>query len=389
MKRAATLLAVVGLTGAQPATAGQEDGGDEAELELAAHPALALDPRTLPRAEPGRWLDWDPRDPVEGFHRELLGGAMRDYAARDWTGALELLHELLAREPDHPAALHQAGITYFRLRRYGDCVELLSRFCEVAPHEVGATRALAHGLYSLGRYEEAREHYERVLAARPELAEALRGLALSHLRLGAPARALELLERVVELEPDHAEAHAWIAHVHFDEDRLDEARAACERSLELDPSRPRAWFLASGILAELGEEGPAEEARARFEELSRLQQEQLALEARLVAEPDEPALWAAVASTQVRRGDGSGARRSLARLVQLDPLTIATRILVLDAMLSLGDAKGARLAAFELEKLAGESVEAWQRLEVYWASVGDIPRQIQAGERHRRISSGR
>lgn len=375
-------------TFAAGARAQDEEAVEGLEPAFESHPALAVDPASLPRAEPGRWSDWDPAEPLAPEHRELFTHALRAYAAGDYPGTLAPLYALLEREPDLPPALHQAGIVHFRLRRYGDCVTLLERFVEVVPHEVGATRALAHGLYSLGRYAEARDHYQRVLAAQPESAEALRGLALSHLRLGESSRALELLEQVVELEPEHADAHAWIAHVLLDEGRLEQARAACERSLKLDPSRPRSWFLSSGILAELGDDEGAEAARARFEELSRLQQEQLALEARLVSAPRDPELLAALAGIQVRRGDGRGARATVERLLRLDPGAAGFRILALEVSLALGDAEGARRAAFALETHCAESVEAWRRLEQYWASVGDVARQIQAGERHRRMTAG-
>lgn len=339
----------------------------------------------LPRAAPGRWADWRPDTPVPEAHREALGAGIRAYTARDYPLALAVLYQLLHDEPDYPPALYQAASAHFRLRRYGDCVRLLERFIEVVPHEVGATQHLGHSLYSLGRYEEARAHYERVLAAEPEAVEALRGLALTHLRLGDEARALELLERVVALRPEHADAVAWIAQIHFDAGRTAEARAACERAIQLDRADPRSWFLLAAILGEAGEASAAAEARARFEQLSRLEQERLAIEGVLLQSPlDAPSL-ARLADVHVRRGDARAAGEAIERLLALDPENLGARILALDVMEALGDAEGARRRALELEAHCEEHVEAWERLERYWAAAGDIARQIRAGERHRRM----
>jgi tetratricopeptide (TPR) repeat protein len=310
---------------------------------------------------------------------------MRAYGQRDYPLALWWLYQLLEDEPDYPPALYQAATAHFRLRRYGDCALLLERFLEAVPHEVGATQALGHSLYSLGRYEEARAHYERVLAAQPEAAEALRGLALAHLRLGDEARALELLERVLALRPEHADAQNWIAQIHFDAGRAAEARAACERAIELDRSDPRPWFLLAAIHGEAGEASAAAEARARFETLSRLEQERLALEGVLLQSPLDALSLARLADVHVRRGDAPGAVEAVERLLALDPEDLGARILALDVMEALGQADGARRRALELEAHCSEHVEAWERLERYWAGAGDITRQITAGERHRRM----
>ena len=345
--------------------------------------ARALD--DLPRAAPGRWADWGPDAPVPEVHREALGAGIRAYTARDYPLALSLLYQLLEDEPDYPPALYQAATAHFRMRRYGDCTRLLERFLEAVPHEVGATQALGHSLYSLGRYDEARAHYDRVLEAQPEAVEALRGLGLTHLRLGDEARALELLERVVALRPEHADALTWIAQIHFDAGRSAEARAACERAIELDRTDPRPWFLLAAILGEAGEEPAAAEARARFEQLSRLEQERLAVEGVLLQSPLDALSLARLADVHVRRGDARAAGEAIERLLALDPEGLAARILALDVMEALGDDEGARRRALELEAHCGEHAEAWERLERYWAAAGDVSRQIGAGERHRRM----
>ncbi len=353
----------------------------------AADSPLARDPAELPRAEAGRWADWTPALALPEEHQPAMSEALGAYRLRDYAGTLAALYDLLEVEPDFPPALYQAATAHFRLRRYGDCALLLERFLEAVPGEVGATQALGHSLYSLGHYERARDHYQRVLAANPDSVEATRGLGLCHLRLGDNARALELFQRVVALRPDHAEAHAWIGHVHFDEGDLEAAREACERATELAPWLPRPWFLLSGIHAEEGDEDRAQAARDRFEALSKLQQELLATEAFLARDPRNASALKALVGLHVRREDPTSAKRTLQRLLSLHPDDLEAFLLALEALERLGETEQTRLIAFELEARFPDRVDAWKRLETYWASVGDITRQIQAGERHRRMES--
>jgi tetratricopeptide (TPR) repeat protein len=342
------------------------------------------DPRALPVAEAGRWDGWSPRDPVPDEHRARMGEAMTAYGARDYQRALAQLFELLESQPDFPPALYQASTASFRLRRYGDCIELLERFLRVVPHEVGATQALGHSLYSLGRYEEARAHYARVLAKNPGSVEAVRGYALAHLRLGELETALELLNRVLELRPGHAEAQAWIAHVLYELERLPQARVAAERARDLAPHEPRPWFLLSRILAEQGQDDAALAAQARFEELSRVVQEVRSLEGVLLHDPSHAGALRRLVELRSRSRDPA-VRRDLALLVQLLPADCEVRRLALDTLVEIGDGEGARIAALELERICGERAETWERLRAYYASVGDRVRQVQAGERHLRL----
>jgi tetratricopeptide (TPR) repeat protein len=342
------------------------------------------DPRELPRAAEGQWLEWSPRDPIPDEQRATLTEGVQAYQQRDYERSLERFYVVLEKTPEFPPALYQASTACFRMRRYGDCIELLERFVRVAPHEVGATQALGHSLYSLGRYREARAHYERVLERSPDSVEAVRGYALSHMRLGELERALELLQRVVELRPEHADAHAWIAHVFYETDRLDEAQAAAERARELTPYEPRPWFLLSRILAEQGEDDAALEAKAQFDQLSRRVQQVRALEGVLLHDPRHAGALRQLVELR-RRSKDPAVRGDLARLVRLQPGELEVHILWLDTMVELSDGEGARLAALELERKFSDSANAWDRLRDYYASIGDRLRQVQAGERHLRL----
>ncbi|MEZ5979473.1 MAG: hypothetical protein R3F34_14815 [Planctomycetota bacterium] len=57
-------------------------------------------------------------------------------------------------------------------------------------------------------------------------------------------------------------------------------------------------------------------------------------------------------------------------------------------MWDLGDREGAAIAAAVLERTCPDDVEAWRRLEVYFAQTRNRKRQIEAAERITELESG-
>jgi tetratricopeptide (TPR) repeat protein len=360
---------------------------ERAEQNAQRHAVLKRDPHDLPRASDDRWKSFGetpirPEDVPSGIL------AARDaLMANDLPMALQALYTLLDAEPEYPPALHQMGVLYFKLQRYSDAVEVFERFLRQAPQKIGQTRTLGHCYYTLGDYAKAKAHYERVLAVAPDEIEAVRGLALSHMRLGDGAKALELLARVLEAQPDHADAWTWRAHILFDLGRTEEALAAAEKSRDLDPYEPRSWFVLGRVLLELGREDEGLAAHARFNELQEIAQDLRSLESRLEFRPHQLPLLLQVVELHRKSGDVARTRTALAHALSERPTDVRLRILALDVLEDLHDADGARVAAKSLESVGADEASAWQRLELYYARLKDLPNQLRAGERYRRLSS--
>jgi len=347
--------------------------------------ALARDPAALKHAEPGRWKDFDaarlkPEDVPQAM------GEVRDALVEgDMPRALVALYSILDAVPEFPPALHQLGVLYFRLQRYGDSMIAFERFLAVVPHKIGETRALGHDYYSLGRYADARAHYERVLAAAPKDAEATRGLALANMRLGDNDKALALLKHALELDPKLDEAWTWTAQILLDQDDVKAALEAVQHARDIAPFEPRPWFLLGQILLELGRENEGLGARARFDELTAAAQEVRSLENRLLYDPHQPLLYGRLVEIHRATGNIPKAREALARLLRERPDDVSLRIYALDVLMKLGDLEGAKLAATVLEHKGADDAEAWKHLELYYASVKERVKQLQAGERYRRL----
>jgi tetratricopeptide (TPR) repeat protein len=332
---------------------------------------MQRDPRALATCEGERWSTWKPSDPVPEDLRAALGAGMRSYFEADYTSALAAFFELLEREPDFPPALYQAGLTYFRLRRYGDSQVLFERFLRAVPHEIGATRALGHCYYSLGEYQRALEHYRKLLEVDPDSVETLRGCALAHMRLGHEERALEWLARALELREDHEDVHGWMAQILFELGRSEEALSHARRARDLSPAEPRHWFLLSRILIDLDRDEEALAARGRFETLDRIAQEVRRLEGQLLHDPRRLAAWLRLAELHRSSGSVEGLRESLSRALALAPNDVKLYVAALDALMEVADQESARSVASALERACPDEVEGWKRLIAFYKSIGD------------------
>lgn len=357
--------------------------------EAAAAPAraevLARDPASLPRAAANRWSAWKPTDAVPDALQGTMREGTRAYFAGDYASALASYWDMLQREPDFPPALYQLGVTYFRLRRYGDCARTLERFLAAVPSAVGATQALAHSYYSLGDYERALAQYEAVLGADATSVEALRGYALSHMRLGHLERALELFDACLAKSPEHLEVLFWRGQTLFDLGRIEDARAAAEAARELDPFDPRAWFLLSQVHFEVGEDEAAAAAETRFSELNLHAQKVRTLEGLLLYEPRRVDLWRRLFDVERSAGNTAGAIEALQGSLRALPQDLDVRLFALQSFSDLGERARSMEIAGTIERDFAEEPDAWLALRDFYGSLGDRVRQVRAGERYLRL----
>lgn len=348
---------------------------------------LRFDPRALPRAEQGAWAGWGPATPPPEAVIEAFAVGARAYQEGDFAAALASLHDVLRRAPDHPGALYQSAVAYFRLRRYGDCAVLAERFVAAAPAEVGATQVLGHAYYTLGEYESAKAHYARVVAANPTNVEGWRGLGLSHLRLGDPAAGLAALDKALALRPEHGDALVWRAQALVELERPVEALEAALRGRDLSPFEPRTWFVLGSIFAALGRDEDAGAARARFVELNRIEQQVRAQESLLLTDPRAVEPRVRLVRLHVASGDKESVSENLRRLQRLLPDSLDVGVLALEAHAALSDHPAAESVVAEIERRYPEAPAAWMAIERYWRSRGDDERAGRASDRRKAIGA--
>lgn len=346
---------------------------------------LERDPAELPRAEADAFAEWTPQSVQPEELRPVIQRMSKAYSNGELPIALGEILIGLESVPDYPPLLHQGGVIYFKLRRYGDAQEMFERFVAAAPEYAGQTRALGHCYYTLGDYERATQHYELVLSKEPKMIEARRGLGLALFRTGDSEGALRELGLVVEANPKHADAWTWIAQVHFEEDDAKSAQTSIAQALDADEFSARAWFLKAQISWELGEDEVGDEAHETYRKLDRVAQEARALEARLALDPHQLELLWRLHELHSSVENLAAVREVSTRVMREAPEDVAIRIRLLDGLVALKDVDGAQACALSLERIAGESADAWKRLEQYWNLVGNRRKRTEAAERYLRL----
>jgi tetratricopeptide (TPR) repeat protein len=215
--------------------------------------------------------------------------------------AARIYQSILAREADHPDALHLLGVVAFQQGNPHRAVELIGRAIAVNPTVAAFHANLAEAFRALGELERAvgcchvalrlQPNYAeaannlglawlaqgKVEAAVEQFREALRlraGVAMVHNNLGNALRlqgdktqAIQQFQEALRLSPNLAEAHTNLGQLSLELRRLDEAAFHCRDAVRLRPNFPEAHNNLGNVLRE---QGKLHEAKACYVEALRL-----------------------------------------------------------------------------------------------------------------------
>lgn len=204
-------------------------------------------------------------------------------------GLRDTLHsyrEPLQRDPDHPDALHHAGMLALQGGRPVEALELVNRalarlpgFAEahntrgsllrargrpddaigcyrqaimLAPADPLPWNNLGNALHELGRADEALRAYQEAIARMPAVAEAHlnRGIVLTE--QGQHQEALAAFASAVRIRPDFGLAHAAYGKALRGAGRLDEAIENLRRAVSLDGELTAAYCELGFALSDVG-----------------------------------------------------------------------------------------------------------------------------------------
>ncbi|MFQ5995187.1 MAG: tetratricopeptide repeat protein [Acidiferrobacterales bacterium] len=174
-----------------------------------------------------------------------------------------LYRAVLAREPEHPDALHLLGVIAHEL---GDHANARTLIAQAIAHHPGAAQyhySLGEVLNALGETEAAIAAYARACDLDPTNAQAHnnRGIALHS--TGRLPEAVAAFEEAIRRAPDLAEAHYNLGRARQESGALPEAIEAYEQALALEPSDPDAH---NNLGIALAGQGRLREAIAAFEQ---------------------------------------------------------------------------------------------------------------------------
>jgi hypothetical protein len=145
-----------------------------------------------------------------GYRHQLAGRLME---------AENAYRSILARQPNHPGAMHLLGYLAHQVGRDDAALELINRAIAGKPTEAVYVNTLGAVLAEMGRTEEAIDAFRRVLAIQPNLAEVYNNLGNALQTLGRLDEAMAAYRRALALPPNATrqsiQGDAATAEAHF------------------------------------------------------------------------------------------------------------------------------------------------------------------------------
>ncbi|HLX29247.1 MAG TPA: DUF5672 family protein [Casimicrobiaceae bacterium] len=125
----------------------------------------------------------------------------------DLDGAERAYREALAREREHPLALHYLGVVHHQRGRHAEALPMLERAASLVPGEPEFHNNLGLALAALDRNDDAIAAYLRAIELKSDHATASNNLGLAYQALNRLPEAIAAFRRAIALSPAFAHAH--------------------------------------------------------------------------------------------------------------------------------------------------------------------------------------
>lgn len=200
--------------------------------------------------------------------KALFQEAVRNHQANHLPEAKELYQQVLARQPEHAAALYLYGMLLEKSGQDDDAIEKLQRAIAVSPNYLDAHQALGNLYLKQGREEDSMACFNRILQIKPDHFAALNGLGCALTGAGQLPQAIAALQRAIESQPQASAAHFNLGVAYHKQGTPNAAAEAYGRALALDPADIEAKFNLGVLFQEHGQ--PAH-AAACYQQILRIQ----------------------------------------------------------------------------------------------------------------------
>jgi predicted TPR repeat methyltransferase len=171
--------------------------------------------------------------------------------------AQELYRRVLEKAPDHPSALHYAGVLAHQQGRSGEGLALIERSLALVPDQADWHSNLGIVFQSDGRLDAAIDAYRRAIAIDPNHANAYSNLGVLLRATGKPSEAEAAYRTAIQLNPDHIDAYTNLGILLNGLERTEEAAACYCKVITLRPKHRDARKLLALAHCTLGEVGEA------------------------------------------------------------------------------------------------------------------------------------
>ena len=170
-----------------------------------------------------------------------LATAQRKFIAGELEEAADLLHGILALQPEHGEALEGLGYIAAKQGEPQRAADYVTRALQIMSASPDQLYFAAHVCQVADRHAEAVALFEQCLERAPNHMQSLHGAALSLAKLGENERALQCFERLIARQPQLAEAHYNKGNLLGTMGRYDEELAAYRQAIALKPNFVRAY----------------------------------------------------------------------------------------------------------------------------------------------------
>jgi predicted TPR repeat methyltransferase len=186
--------------------------------------------------------------------------------------AESIYHGIFEISPDHPEALHYAGVLAHQQGRSDEAIALIQRSLVLVPERADCYSNLGIIFQAQGKIDEAISAYQRAISLDPEHANAHSNLGVLLRATGRPVEAENAYRAAIRLDPKHIDAYTNLGVLLTGLQRTEEAVACFCKVITLRPKHREARRLLGLAHCTIGE---IDEAVKIFEEW-------------LAEEPDDP-----------------------------------------------------------------------------------------------------
>ena len=171
--------------------------------------------------------------------------------------ANELYRRVIEVAPNHPRAVHYAGVLAHQQGRRDEALALIERSLVLEPDQADWHSNLGIILQSNGQLEGAMDAYRRAIAINPSHANAYSNLGVVLKAIRKPSEAEAAYRTAIQLNPDHIDAYTNLGILLNGLKRTEEAAACFSKVITLRPKHREARKLLALAHCTLGEVGEA------------------------------------------------------------------------------------------------------------------------------------
>lgn len=295
-------------------------------------------------------------DPRMEEARRAISVAAEALEREDFSRAGAIVHEVLKHLPEHPDALHLAGVLKLAEQEPEAGIDFIQRAIRVAPKVPLYHYNLGNAFFMQKAFGKARDAFQAAVRLDPNSRDAVDNLAITQHELKRLREAEALFEQGVRIAPQDPKAWMNLAKIRLELSRPAKTDQAVQKAIELaDQSDPVFWHEVGKIYYGLGRHPDAEKflrkalalapkdmhilfalgkvlgERDRYQEA-----EEILEDARAAGYPDAN-IEVALAEIHIVSGEVSRGREALLRLIGEQDVDVSLLLQASESFSLIGD----------------------------------------------------